>query len=384
VTTRALVVEEGRTRGALAAVRALRAAGWAVGVGCPGGRGIAASSRAVTLRHDVPPPAEGVGEFVDAVRRAVDAGRYDVVLAAGDAELLAIAYGAERIGAAVPHPGYDVVLRAVDKLALSTVADAAGLGAPRTDLATPDVLASWRGRAVIKPRWHWRPDRPQAGSRCEAVVVPDAVAAAEAAGAMRAAGAEPVIQEHVEGELIAFACVVDDGGALVGSVQQRATRIWPAVAGVSVRAETVAVDPVLEGRVTALLRELGWRGIAEVQLLQRAGSDPVLIDLNGRIYGSLALAVSAGVNIPALGAAVAAGLQPRPAPAARVGCRYLWLEGELRAVRAGGAGPVGPAIVDAMRWARGSVGGVWDGRDPRPGAQQLRDLARRAVTRGPR
>lgn len=381
---RALVVEEGRARGALAAVRALHAGGWTVGVGSPGARGLAAASRRASRRHDVPSPAAGVTAFVDAVRAAVVAGGYDVVLAAGDAELLALAYAAERVGAALPHPAYDVLLQAVDKLALSTAAAAAGLGTPRTALATPLELARWRGAAVVKPRWHWRPDVPQASPRCEAVVVADGDAAADVAAVMRAFGAEPVVQEHVPGDLMAFACVVADDGRLLGRVQQRASRIWPPGAGVSVRAETVAVDPVLEERVTALLSDLGWRGIAEVQLLCPPRGEPMLLDLNGRVYGSLALAVAAGVNLPALAAAAAAGLHPEPSPDARVGCRYHWLEGDLRSIRANGALAALPALADARRWARSSVGAIWDPSDRRPAVHQLRDLASRAVRRGVR
>jgi predicted ATP-grasp superfamily ATP-dependent carboligase len=379
VSGRALVVEEGRTRGALAAVRALAGAGWTVGTGTPGARGLAGRSRYVTTRHAVPPPRDGVDAFVDAVARAVRAGGYDVVLAGGDAELLTLAAGAERVGAALPHPSYDVLVRAVDKRELSEAAQRAGLAVPRL-LPPVDPLT---GEAVVKPRWHWRPDRPGGTGRVEAEVVRTAEELAAAVRRMRAGGAEPLVQERVAGELQAFATVAAADGSLVGRVQQRAVRIWPPDAGVSVRAETVPVDERLAKQVGALLRDLGWRGLAEVQLIVPPGGPPHLIDLNGRLYGSLGLAVAAGVNLPAIAAALATGRRPPPDREASAGVRLHWLEGDLRAVRAAGDDRLA-VLTGALRWRRDAVGSVWRGDDPRPGLAQAAFLAGRLLRKARR
>ena len=126
-----------------------------------------------------------------------------------------------------------------------------------------------------------------------------------------AAGGAPLIQEALDGRLAAFSSVVGEDGRLLARVQQEAERTWPRDLGCSVRARTVAVDEALAERVAALLADLGWTGLSELQFVVGADREPRLIDFNGRFYGSLALAMAAGPNLPALSAAVATGRPDR-------------------------------------------------------------------------
>ena len=80
---RALVVEQGWSRGALAAVRALSAAGWRVGVAAPQPRGLALASRSCHARHLVAPLQPSVDTFVASVAAVAEHGRYDVVFGGG-------------------------------------------------------------------------------------------------------------------------------------------------------------------------------------------------------------------------------------------------------------------------------------------------------------
>ena len=129
---RALIVEDGYSRGALAAARGLGAAGWIVGIASPRRVGLAPSSRWTARWHEVEPPAAGLDRFVSAVAGAVEAGGYEVVFGAGDAEVLALSAQRDRLGATVPYAAHEVVLRALDKLSLLEAAESAGLAVPRT------------------------------------------------------------------------------------------------------------------------------------------------------------------------------------------------------------------------------------------------------------
>jgi predicted ATP-grasp superfamily ATP-dependent carboligase len=101
-----------------------------------------------------------------------------------------------------------------------------------------------------------------------------------------------------------------------------------------VRAQTVPVDKQLAARVARLLEELGWSGLSELQFIVPERGEPLLIDFNGRFYGSMSLALAAGTNLPALWAGIATG-QPvgELAGDAAPGVRYQWFEGDLRAAR---------------------------------------------------
>jgi hypothetical protein len=174
------------------------------------------------------------------------------------------------------------------------------------------------------------------------------------------------VQQVVRSPLVALSGVMDPERGLLGATQQVAGRTWPLDAGVTAHGRTVPVDAGLLEGVERLLRALGWSGLAQVQFI---GERPHVIDLNGRLYGSLALAVAAGANLPALG--VGAGPDAGPA---RAGVAYQWLEGDLRAARASGEG-MGAVLRRAARAAHS----VWDPRDPAPAARTLGDLPRRLM-----
>jgi len=377
----ALVVEGVDDRAALAACRALAAAGWRVGAASPPG-GLAAASRVLSARHRITPPQEDLNAFASDIRAAVSEGSYEVVFSGGgDAEAMALSLVRDRIGAAVPYGPHESFVRALDKLELARAAAVAGIETPQATEATADALAGNTGPFVIKARLHAPRLGGEGPSRLPTTVTADRSEAAAAAEKIRQAGGEPLLQEAVHGTLMAFCCVRADG-AILGRSQQRAERVWPIEAGVSSRARTVTVDPRIESRVLLLLAELDWSGVAELQFLEPAHGRPQLIDFNGRFYGSLELAVRAGANLPAVWAAAATG---RPLPQERTaqpGYVYQWLESDLRralAERRGGlvadvAGTLGTALPPTAH-------SITSRRDPRPLGRALGSLARRGLRR---
>ncbi|HEX8498826.1 MAG TPA: hypothetical protein VF661_16625, partial [Actinomycetales bacterium] len=280
---RALVVEQGWSRGALAAVRGLARGGWTVGLAAPAGPGLAAASRAVSRRHVVAGLQPSVDAFVASVAAAVRSGGYDVVFGAGEAELLALSARRDELPAVFPHAAHEVVLRAVDKEHLSAAARLVGIAVP--EVVDVRSVPDERTPVVVKARLHARPDVAGAPPRIDTTVVTGRTAARSRVAEIEAVGGEPQVQVFHDGTLVAWTAVRGPQG-VVAEVMQRASRIWPPDAGASCRATTVAVEPQLAGRCADLLAELGWFGLAELQLL--VGSDGVarLIDLNGRFYGS--------------------------------------------------------------------------------------------------
>ncbi len=168
---------------------------------------------------------------------------------------------------------------------------------------------------------------------------------------------------------MAFTTVTDRDARMVAQVQQVADRTWPVGVGVSAYAHTVPIDEMLAKKVGRLLEELGWFGLAELQFILGPDGVPRLLDLNGRLYGSLALAVEAGPNLPAIWARLATGHPVGRVPEARPGVRYQWLSGDLQASlsTANGTGRIGVALGAAMRAPR-AVHSVWRATDPWPAA----------------
>lgn len=372
---RALILEEGYSRGALAATRGLAAAGWTVGIGSPHPLGLAASSRHARRHHSVPEAWRSKGAFVDAANEAIASGGYQVVFGAGEAEVLALSLHRERVRATVPLTNHEDVLRALDKVALSDEAKGVGLAVPELIPATTEAVAAQRGPVVVKARFHANAEVDGAPPRQDTNVV-DPPQLGPRVAEMRASGADVYLQDYLSGSLVAYTVVCDRDHQVVAEVQQRALEIWPPRAGASARAITTLVDRKLAGRVQELLRKLRWFGLAEMQFVVPAGGEPHLIDLNGRFYGSLALALAAGVNLPAIWGALALGEGVPSRSTARPGSRYQWLGGDLRVALAGPRARRAASLAAAVAAAPGSSHSVWSPSDPKPTAVYLRRLLR--------
>ena len=377
-TGRALVVGDGSARYVLPGLRSLARAGWQVGVAQPE-PGLATSSRHCARVHRLPRVEHGVGAWVDAVAALVRDGGYDVVFPADDIELLALSAARERVAAVVPYASHDVVLAAVDKLTVTRAAEQAGLGVPHTTAVDDAAIAAVAGPVVVKARLHWSPAAGPGGRHLPVQVVDTPAAASAAVDVVRSGGGEPVLQEVVDGTLLALSLVLDGAGRVRACSQQETQRLT--LRRTSARARTVEVDEALLGRAADLLRSLGWTGLANLQLLRPADGVPRLIDLNGRWYGSLALAVAAGADLPRVWADLAVGRDPGPVQRARAGVRFQSLEEDVRVARREGPRAVAAALAHAAR----ATHSTWDRSDPLPAARAVAAraarLARRAAAR---
>ena len=118
------------------------------------------------------------------------------------------------------------------------------------------------------------------------------------------------------------------------------------------------------------MKELGWSGVFNLQLIERDGRDYV-IDLNPRFYVSLTLAVAAGLNLPAIWTSLLLGL-PFEDRGYRAGVRFRQEKGDPRAIlselRRGRLG----AARDLLPRRR-TVHALFSIRDPRPGLSILGD-----------
>jgi predicted ATP-grasp superfamily ATP-dependent carboligase len=381
VSRTALVVEDGRTLFVLSAVRSLARAGWRVAVASPEPDRRVMSSRRTSSWHPVPLPEDDLGAFVDGVARAVRRSGAELVFGADDIELLALSQAREALPARVPHAPHEAVLRSVDKLTLTEAARAVGVAVPATRAAGAAALADLDGPVVVKPRLHWQPGhggpRHLPAGRC---ATPDEARALVAR--IEALGGAAVLQEPVDGEQIALSVVLDDDGRLRAVAQQRTVRA--SLQRTSSRAETTAVDAGLLDGVQRLLRGLGWTGLANLQFLRDDAGVPRLIDLNGRFYGSLALAVAAGADLPAVWAAAATGAPAGPVVTARPGVRFQSLHPDLLRARAERRGGLRADVVDTLRYAVGAAHTTWAVDDPLPalrhaGAVVAGGLARRTA-----
>lgn len=358
---RILVVEGGWQRGALAATRALGAAGHHVSI-ASAERGHAARSR--WARRWLRIPDVSSHALPDALGEVVRRGAFDVVFAGDDEHLLLLSEHRDRLSPArFPYVDHEDVLRALDKVSLYDAAARAGLAVPETQVVRPP--AGERGW-IAKERLY-RPGASHVHHDPATIV----------AGSER----DLVFQRVVPGGLLAVVVLLDASGIVRYAAAQQAEAVHPEPFGVSVRSRLVLPGPALLGAIRRLFAELRWIGVAELQFIAAEGREPQLIDLNGRFFGSLALSAGAGVDLPSAWVDVAFGRAPDLATA-RTGARYQWLEGDLR--RAAASRQRLREIARSLWWAPGAVHSVWAANDPAPALRHAGALLSRAMRRAAR
>lgn len=383
---RVLIVEDGRSSFILPAVRSLGRAGWTVGLATPDGVSRATASRWVRRRHRVPPAEAGLDAFGRAVGDAITSGGYDVVFGGDDVEVLALSACRDQLAAVVPYAAHASVVRSIDKLELTMAAANSGIDVPSTTPASPAALAATALPVVVKARLHWTPGATGEPRHPVAVCATRDEATSRVAE-IEAEGGEAILQAPVDGTLMALTLLVDRDGVVRARSQQVADVVSPHWR-TSARARTVVVDEDLASRAMALLGELGWFGLANLQFLRPPGGRPHLIDLNGRFYGSLALTSAAGLDLPAWWAALAVepsetGVVRCPAAAApvtaRPGVRYQALENDLRRAVSERRGGAIRDVVGCLTFASGAAHSTWDVRDPLPSLARAWSIARQQV-----
>lgn len=356
VTRGRIVVTDGGERASLACVRSLGAAGWTVHVVADRRGSLAAASRHAAAEHVAPSALAEPARFREEVARVASSVRADVLLPIGEASLLALGDDRSAFGpAVVPFPGLAAIRDAADKARVAVVARELGLAVPETvvldraDALEDRVPGSLTYPVVLKPARSVRPDAAP-GAKFAVSYAGDPAALRAAVASLPEAAFPVLLQRRIEGPGAGVFLLVD-GDDVLAAFAHRRIRERPPSGGVSVYRESAALPDDLRDAAVALLRALGWRGVAMVEFkVDAATGRPYVMEVNPRLWGSLQLAIDAGVDFPVLLADWALGRR-REAPDYRVGVRSRWMWGEvdhfLARVRARTAEGWRPALAEA-------------------------------------
>jgi predicted ATP-grasp superfamily ATP-dependent carboligase len=251
--------------------------------------------------------------------------------------LIAILPARDRLDVDIPFPELELFLAISDKRLLLEVAAEEGIATPQQwIISRPEAVREIMGRPfpfplVIKPS---RSVGGSAGTTGTLINLPVAHAADSDELLARMAtlpeAAYPVLlQQRVIGPGIGVFLLLWDG-ELLASFAHRRLREKPPAGGVSVYSESVPLDPGLLERSRALLERFDWNGPAMIEYkVDAATQTPYLMEVNGRFWGSLQLAIDAGVDFPALLLAAASGEPSQPVLEHRTGVRLRWLWGDV-------------------------------------------------------
>lgn len=381
-----VLVTDGNQRASLAITRSLGAAGYRVIVAAAGGRSLAGASRFAAGRISLPAPDAAPERFAAEVVAALRAHSVDVLLPVTEASLLALLpdEGGSLEGVPIAGPRRAAFEAIRDKAGL--LERAAGLDvpvppqltahSPEDAPAAPDITGF---PVVLKPARSVISTAD--GMRTVGVRYAGSADALAAALAELPLEAYPVLlQRYIEGPGVGIFGLLWDG-------QRRATfahrriREKPPSGGVSVCSESVAAPPALVEASFRLLESYDWQGVAMVEYKQDADGKAWLMEVNGRFWGSLQLAIHAGVDFPRLLVENVLGSSAAGKPEYRIGVRNHWEWGEVDHARLRRRDSPRPALLRLIRELFDLRPGrdrceVFRARDPRPFARETIDWLR--------
>jgi predicted ATP-grasp superfamily ATP-dependent carboligase len=384
-----VLVTDGETRAALAVVRSLGRAGYDVSVVATRLPSLASSSRFARRSAQVTPPSKDPAATAAELAAIADDWRIQVVLPVADATMGTILkYGGGP--AAVAGPSLAAYEAIADKSALLARAASLGCLTPRTAIARQsgelqEAIATAGFPCVLKPHRSFVVGHANGGNpgvrylengRNPVPQYPEA--------------AYPIlVQERIVGPAEGIFLVTDRGQPIAAFAHRR-LREKPPAGGVSTYRESIALPPDLLCVAERLLAESGWRGAAMVEFKRSARTGRgYLMEINGRLWGSLQLAIEAGVDFPVLVVRLALGQQVSPVSSYRIGVRMRWFWGDVDHLIARvrhsrkqlHLGPDAPSLLatarDVLRFRRpGERSEVWDRDDPRPFWRETADWLR--------
>ena len=330
-----VLVLDAEQRSSLAAVRSLGRCGFVVSAASVQRAPLAGASRYVDEVLHTPDPAQDVDGWLAAVLRYVHQADCQFLLPMTDVSTMLLAPLRQQLPATCvllcpPAEAYEAL---TDKAALVERAVALGLSVPRTlqavDAAQLRSAAAQLGfPLVIKPsRSRYRLGNRVHGTSVQTVrnatELEHLIGQAHWLGPLRA-----LVQPWVDGHGAGVFALYGDHGPVAWFAHRR-LREKPPSGGVSVLSESCTVDPHLRDLSQQLLSAVGWWGPAMVEYRVTPDGVPLLMEVNGRFWGSLQLSIDSGVEFPALLVQLGQGASIALQHHYRVGQRLRWLLGDL-------------------------------------------------------
>lgn len=329
-----VLVLDADQRSALAIIRSLGRQGLTLVAGDHVAAPLGAASRHASDSVRYPNPAESPGSFVREIAAIVGRLGIDTIIPASDLTTMLLASQPDLqqvVRLACPAAGPYEALS--DKAHLLDIARKVGVRAPETRVALgaaeiKEAARSFDYPLVLKP----------ARSRCllNERVVSTSVVTVRTPDQLDATLARLpwldqipyLVQRFVPGEGAGVFALHGADGPLAWFAHRR-IREKPPTGGVSVLSESMPVDSSMQSAALKLLSAVGWVGVAMVEFRIAPDGTPFLMEVNGRFWGSLQLAIDCGVDFPWLLYQLFQGIPIAPPGSYAIGKRLRWLLGDL-------------------------------------------------------
>ncbi|MCB9478345.1 MAG: ATP-grasp domain-containing protein [Deltaproteobacteria bacterium] len=325
-----VLVLDGEQRSALAVTRSLGRAGHEVFVGAASVSCLAGVSKHAKRTLVLPDPSEDATAFAGAVVEACVRFNIELLQPVTDASCFALADAALPAQVKCFQPDAETIRRVADKNAMTALAAELGVAVPKS-VPLADAHASLDALSfpvALKPKR----SRVEQDGKLVNLAVKFATDPDEAWAYLSELpeGGFPVMaQEVLPGEGVGYFALCRDGEILAEFAHHRLRELPPS-GGVSVLSESIALTDDVRDAGRRLLAKVRWTGPAMVEFKRAADGTPTLMEINGRFWGSLQLAIDSGVDFPVLAAKAAMG-EAFKAPRYQAGVRLWSMLGDLEA-----------------------------------------------------
>lgn len=301
-TSPAVLITDAGRGSALAFIRALGRRGWRVIAADSDPASLGFRSRYARTRMVYPSPERDPGGLVAALLDTVRSQGVNLLIPVTDDVILPLDAAREQFAGlcTLAMPERAQLDAVTDKLQTLALAERLGVPAPRT----VQVRTVREARAISAALGWPLVVKPQASRVYRDRAAVDFFEVSYAGDADRLAaqvaqyeGRCPVLlQEYYPGEGHGVELLMHQGRPLA-AFQHRRLREVPPTGGASSLRESVPLDPAMLDHSVRLLAALEWTGLAMVEFKVGA-QGPRLMEINGRIWGSLPLAVRSGMDFP--------------------------------------------------------------------------------------
>ncbi len=338
-------------------------------------------SRAIARFVRWPDPIERPDDFLHAVSDWVKTTGADILMPATDRALSVIAKHYETLKSllhvACPPPA--VVDRVLNKQTTLRIAESIGVRVPhqyvvsdRTDTRT---IRQMLFPVIAKPQQK----RSAEPFKVRYYRAPEELMDALDDGVLQ----DAIVQEYCEGCGVGIEMLVHHGNC-VAAFQHRRLREFPKAGGVAVTAVAEALDPGLAETALKLLRALEWEGVAMVEFrYDRQTGTAVLMEVNGRYWGTVSLPIQAGIDFPAYQWQLVHGETPEVPGSYAAGMTWHWSAGSVKrwheALKSRHSVSLGDCQTQDTPAVRKRQNALWTTRDPLPALFELFDTARRLL-----
>ncbi len=333
-----VLVLDGNENQAVACVRSLARAGHRVIVGSSASWSKAGWSRDAARSVSYPAPQDGADAFVRAIAKIASDLGGALVLPMTERTTLPLSEHRDVVvaaGGTLVLPDHATVLRAFDKSQTTALAASLGIATPRTAMLESEqdareFVATASYPLVLKPR---SSEEISASGRVLATGQPLYATSRESFfdrfGEMRRRCSAVIVQEFIAGGGAGYFALARHGDIRAEFAHRRLRDVRPTGSGSALRV-SAALEPSVRAAGSAMLRALRWHGVAMVEFRVRPDGTPVFLEVNGRFWNSLPLAIYAGVDFPALLAEIAEFGDTRSVSSYREGVRCRWFLGDVR------------------------------------------------------